>query len=375
MNILHIITDLANGGAEATLYKLLSNRPPAGTRHHVVSLRGLGKYGPMLLENGVDVHTIKIGQENNIFIGLYSLYKIVKNINPDLVQTWLYHADLIGGLVSRVAGVKKVYWGVRHSNLSVGKLKFRTILIAKLGALLSWFLPYKIISCSSDAVISHIKFGYNKNKFIVINNGYDFSVFYPEFSNVNKVKDEFCIPLDIPLIGMVARFDMQKDHYNLLMSLSYILNKNIKFLCVLVGDGMTVENNKLMRWINELSLSDHVRLLGVYNDIPSIMNMLDIHVLSSLGEAFPNVVAEAMACATPCIATDVGDSKYIIGNTGWIVPAEDPVLLSDSLFNALNEMNNSYSWEDRKVKSRNRIIENYSIDKMCIDFYKTWEIL
>ena len=375
MNILHIITDLANGGAEATLYKLLSNSPPAGVKYYVVSLRGLGKYGPMLLKNGVDVYAIKIGQENNIFFGLYSLYKIVKNINPDLVQTWLYHADLFGGIVSRVAGVKKVYWGVRHSNLSVGKLKFRTILIAKMGALLSWFLPYKIISCSFNAVKTHVKFGYNKNKFVVINNGYDFSVFYPEFSNVNKIKSELCIPLDIPLIGMVARFDMQKDHYNLLMSLSRIMKKDIKFLCVLVGDGITVENKKLMRWINDLSLCDHVRLLGEYNDIPLIMNMLDIHVLSSLGEAFPNVIAEAMACTTPCIATDVGDAKNIIGNTGWVVPAEDSVLLSDSLFNALSEMSGSSSWEDRKVKSRNRIIENYSIDKMCIDFYKTWEIL
>ncbi len=128
---------------------------------------------------------------------------------------------------------------------------------------------------------------------------------------------------------MVARYDPQKDHNNLLNALALI--KQMSIHCILVGEEMTFRNTELTALIKEYDLQDRVTLLGPQDNIPSIMNALDVHVLSSVGEAFPNVLAEAMACGTPCVATDVGDAALIVGETGWIVPPSDPESLAQAL--------------------------------------------
>ena len=121
-------------------------------------------------------------------------------------------------------------------------------------------------------------------------------------------------------------------------------------------------------------LTSNVMLLGPRDDIPLIMNILDTHVLSSLGEAFPNVIAEAMACATPCITTDVGDASKIVGDTGWVVPSQDHCSLAQSIIEALTQVNDNYNWDLRKTASRKRIAEHYTTDKMVSDYYKVWGV-
>ena len=374
MNIVHIITGLNDGGAEATLSKLLSHSPLLSPSYHVISLLDLGKYGQKFKEMGIPTYALNLNKPIYTFSALFKIFKILRSIQPDIVQTWLYHADLIGGIIARFAGVKQVYWGIRHSNLSPANMKITTLIVVKISALLSGFIPHKIIINSYEAVKSHVDIGYDKNKFVVINNGYDLSIFSKINIDVDDVKANFSIPTGIPLLGMVARFDLQKDHYNLLQSLASVKKEGVEFMCILVGNGITNDNMRLIQWINQLSLTSNVMLLGPRDDIPLIMNILDIHVLSSLGEAFPNVIAEAMACATPCITTDVGDASKIVGDTGWVVPSQDHCSLAQSIIEALTQVNDNYNWDLRKTASRKRIAEHYSADKMVSDYYKVWGV-
>jgi glycosyltransferase involved in cell wall biosynthesis len=138
---------------------------------------------------------------------------------------------------------------------------------------------------------------------------------------------------------------------------------------------MISTNGELQSLLGDFDLSSNITLLGQRNDIPTIMNTLDLHVLSSLGEAFPNVLAEAMVCKTPCVSTDVGDAKYIIGDTGWIVPPNNSVLLADAIEKALTEkQTNLVQWKKRKDMAKKRVENNFSIDEMVKSYMKAWGV-
>ena len=123
-----------------------------------------------------------------------------------------------------------------------------------------------------------------------------------------------------------------------------------------------------------MDLTDNVRLIGRRDDIPAVMNAIDLFVLSSsFGEAFPNVLNEAMACGTPCVTTDVGDAAHIVGNTGWTVPIHNPEALAESIMLAMNEKQSDQSaWEDRKNRVRTRIVDNFNVEKMVAEYELVW---
>ena len=170
----------------------------------------------------------------------------------------------------------------------------------------------------------------------------------------------------------MARYDKKKDHLNLLNALSLIREKNINFFCTLVGSNIDKKNFILISEIKRLKLSNNVRLLGQNDNILQVMNGLDVFVQSSsYGEGFPNVVAESMACGTPCIVTDVGDAGLIVGKTGWIVPPNNPNNLAKAIEKALNEMRTK-NWNKRRHKARLRIKENFNISKMLQSYNEVW---
>ena len=214
--------------------------------------------------------------------------------------------------------------------------------------------------------------GYDVQKMITIENGYDLSVFRPDRSVRRIVRDRLTIPEHELLIGFVARIDPQKDHGNLLRALAELKRKGKCPKCLLVGTDADETNRKLVNKIERLRLSENVRLLGPQEDISGIMNALDIHVMSSLfGEGFPNVVAEAMACGTPCVSTDVGDAKKIIGDTGLVVPANDPHALAGAIEGLFEEIG-SRAWVNRCRDARNRVQERFSVGRMVQKYDEVW---
>lgn len=372
MKVLHIITGLNNGGAEGVLYRLCKYDNQA--EHIVVSMMDEGKYGSMLKFAGVDVHCLNMPQGRVSLSGLWRLFKLLRQHKPDVVQTWMYHADLIGGVVARLAGVKHVFWNVRHTTLEPGKSKRSTILVAKACAFVSGWIPKKIVYCAHEAKVVHEALGYKKGKAEIIGNGYDLTQFSIDSGASIAFRSEIGLSVDENLIGMVGRYDPQKDHANLINALGLVRNADYNFKLVLIGRDLDANNQTLLNHIRDNRLTENVVLLGQRTDIPVVMNGLDLHVLSSsFGEAFPNVLAEAMACGTPCVTTDVGDAALIVGNTGWVVPPKDPQALANAIMQAMQEkLENHQAWLNRRQACRERIVENFSIEKMIDGYHRVW---
>ena len=370
--ILHVITSLGDGGAEGVLYRLCLHDKIC--KHVVVSLSGKGKYSGSLEKIGVPVHCLNMKSTSANFLIWFKLIKIIRSYNPGIVQTWMYHADLVGGICSKIAGVKKIFWGIRSSSLEAGNSKLLTITIAKILAMLSWVLPYKIILCAKSAADYHKSMGYDQSKFFVITNGYDLSRLFQDSKLRGLYRKELGVGTATPLLGMVARYDNQKDHATLLKALQHIKTRGFEFRCVLAGKNIDWENLELVNAINSYGLGRDLILLGQIENIAKLMNALDVHVLSSaFGEGFPNVIAEAMACGVPCVGSNVGETAAIIGSTGWVVEPRNSIALAESIINSFAELN-SHRWNERQIEARKRIQANFEITKMVHQFHEVWKI-
>lgn len=370
MQVLHIITDFDDGGAQAVLYRFVT--ADKKNVHHVISLMNTGSYGDRLIATGVPVYSLNMPNAKLTISGLIELHRLIRQIDPDAIQTWMYHSDLIGSVIARLAGKKIVVWGIHNTNLDPAQTPFTTRLTVRACALLSRSIPQKIISCSQEGIKVHTKIGYQFQKMVVVPNGYDVSEFSPQPDARSQLRREWNVDENTTLFGMVARWDAQKDHPNLIAALAHLKTKAVlPWHCVLIGSELNENNQELIALLTKHGVKDCVTLLGIRNDIPAVMNALDLHVLSSsFGEAFPNVVSEAMACGTPCVVTLVGDAALIVGDTGWAVPARDPVQFAAAMLAAVAEKSNLTVWAARQAICRERIQSNFNLE-MMVDKYNT----
>lgn len=372
MKILHVITSLGDGGAEGVLYRLCHYDTSAC--HIVVCLMDEGKYGALLRKDGIELLCLNMLPGKIDLSAMWTLFKYFRLSKPDVVQTWMYHADFVGGVLARLAGITSVFWNIRQSGFDVDKSKKSTLLLAKFCARLSGVVPRGIISCSHNGARNHSDLGYKSSAMTVISNGYDLDFFSVNDLLACEFRNELKITPETLLLGMVARFHPQKDHLGLISALSIVKSRIQNFKFVLIGADLTSMNRQLIEKIKFLELESNILLLGQRTDIHVVMNGIDINVLSSaFGEGFPNVLAEAMACATPCIATDVGDSALIIGSTGWIVPPSNPQALANAILKAAEEkLNKIKEWSDRKVACRNRITKHFGIKSLITNYHQVW---
>jgi glycosyltransferase involved in cell wall biosynthesis len=370
MKVLHVITGLNDGGAEAVLYRLVTR--DQNDTHHVVSLTGLGKYGPWLLDQGVTVTALDMPRGRLTMRGLCTLWQTVRSERPAVIQTWMYHADLLGGLVGRLVGVP-VVWGIHNTLLEAGKSSRNTIFVARLSAVLSGQVPRVIVYCSDAAWFAHESMGYKPKRIAIIDNGIDTVYFSPDLEKRLYLRKLWGVPVGVPVLGMVARFDPYKDHENLFEALGALKQRGVDFRLALVGQDMDLSNALLCEWRQRHGLADKVLLLGPTLDVPGVMSALDVHVLSSSAESFGNVVAEAMACGTPCVATDVGAIRKIIGDTGWVVPSRDSEALAQGIQQALAAMKDVVRWRDRQIRCRARIEREFGVQRMVEHYRAVWQ--
>ena len=330
--LLHIITGLDTGGAEMMLYKLLLSMNRDLFLPSVISLTDAGPVGDKIRLLGIPVETLGMKRGAPDPRAVFSLVRRLRQRRPDVIQTWMYHSDLIGAVAAKIAGDIPLAWGIHNSNLDPGSSKPITIRTAHVCARLSRRFPKSIVCCSEASRRVHAQLGYDVSKMVIITNGFDPASFKPDSEARHSVRRELGITDDMYVIGLVGRFDPQKDHLNFIRSAALLNRLKQNTVYLLCGDGITWDNQALAGWIDEAGLRDHFYLLGRRDDMPRIQASLDIAVSSSsYGEAFSNTVCEAMACGVPCVVTDVGDSAFIVEQTGEAVPPKDSAALAGAL--------------------------------------------
>lgn len=376
MKITHVITGLNSGGAEAVLYRLVSGDVQSGNRHTVISMMDRGAYAARLKQVGCPVLCLGMPRGRLTARGLVALYRHLKRQQPDVVQTWMYHANMVGGLIARMAGIHNIVWGIRQSNLDRDKNSRLTLAVIRISAWFSGCVPARIICCSNHAIQLHASIGFCSGKMTLIHNGFDLNQFDRNRDTRDKTRRRLHLDGNTPVIGMVARFDPLKDHQNLIAALQIVRERGGSFICLLVGAGMTPANKQMKTLLEQAGLKDCVRLLGPLDDVAAIMNALDLHVLSSAGESFPNVLAEAMACGTPCVTTAVGDAALIVGDQGWTVPPRCAPALANAILAALAERaSQPCRWQQRQTTGRDRIVQRYALDRMTDAYRNLWSEL
>lgn len=374
MKVLHIITGLNRGGAETALARLATGDVDNG--HVVISLTDGGHYGSYLQEAGISVHTLNMPRGRVTFRGLRRLRDLLRDIDPHVIQTWMYHADLVGGVVAKTLRPKPIVWGIRTTGPDSTRNSFSARVAAWMCARGSRYVPTKIVSCSHEAVAAHGRLGYDLSKFVVVPNGYDFERLRPNPGARQEIRESLGIGENEIAIGMVGRWHPVKGHRFLLQALEGLQKDQAapNWRCLLIGTDMDRQNSALRALLEHHGLVDRVELLGLRRDIPALMNALDVHVLASIGEGFPNVVAEAMACGTPCIVSDVGDAARIVGEHGWVVPPSDALKLQSALSSALEGYGDPEGWARRKAAGREWVVQRFSLDRMIQGYGDVWRM-
>lgn len=329
--VVHIIVGLNVGGAELMLKRLvLEHRSLPDVSVTVISLTELGVVGTSLRETGVQVYCMGLKAVLDVPMLLLRLRRLLKQIQPDVVQTWMYHADLLGGLAARLAGIRNVVWNVRSTHLDNGVSRV-TFWMRKACALFSHRMPRLIICAAETSKQAHILVGYSPDRMIVIPNGFDLSRFTADRHDGLRFKDELCIPRSTLLVVSIGRYNADKDHFTFVEAASLILSKrnDVKFL--LVGNGLTPTNKDLCDHIERTGNTDSFILLGQRSDVLSCLRASDVFCLHSVTEGFPNVLGEAMAVGLSCLTTDVGDAAYLVDDDSLVVPPSSPKALADKL--------------------------------------------
>ena len=331
MRILHIITDLSTGGAEMMLLKLLS----AGHREwesHVISLGDEGTIGPRIAKLGIEVSSLGLrGAALNPFRAL-AIKPITKKFGPSLIVGWMYHGNVAASLARLWTSQRPpVIWNVRQTLYDIRNERRRTAAIIRLSARMSRH-PAAIVYNSRISAQQHQDFGYRAAKQIVIPNGFDLELFHPDAHARKEVREELGLPGDAVLVGLIARYHPMKDHAGFLQAAAYVAQQNSNVYFLLAGNGVTKEQPELLTMLSAERLDQRIFLMGERSDLPRITAALDIACSSSAwGEGFSNAIGEAMACGVPCVVTDIGDSGFIIGDTGLLVPPRNPQALADAI--------------------------------------------
>ncbi|ARP93662.1 glycosyltransferase [Bordetella genomosp. 13] len=372
LTVLHVITGLGQGGAEAVLFRM-ATYPGQAVRHVIVSLTDEGIYGTRLRAAGVAVHALGMPRGRVSLSGLHALYALLREVRPHAVQTWMYHSDLIGGVMARLAGIRAVAWGVRNSGAHLRRSSRSARLVLRLCAMLSGRVPAAIVCAAQDSAERHRRLGYRADRMVVISNGYDLARFTPDPEARARMRALWGVAPEVPLAGCVARWDPLKDHRNLLQALGRLVREGRDggLQCVLVGRGMSPGNAELAALIDAEGLRGRILLAGPSDDVPAVMNALDMHVLSSCAEGFPNVVAEAMACGTPCVVTDVGDAAYIVDDTGPVAPPEQPAALADAMAALLAQLA-AHGREAVGQAGRQRVLQQFDLRRMVDAYAGVW---
>jgi glycosyltransferase involved in cell wall biosynthesis len=358
IKLVHLITDLQPGGAEHMLVRLLPALQKQGYAQTVITLTPGGSLAEAVRSVGIPLYELAGRTGTSLVASACQLARLLRRLQPALLQTWLYHADTLGLLCGRITGVKRILWYLRRSGPKPADPAWISSAV-RLNAFLSRWVD-RILANSTTGAQEHIAAGYPPEKIQVITNGFDTERFHP----YTKASNNF-------VIGYAGRYQAIKNIGTLLAAAHSMVQRHPEVLVLMAGQGLAQDNTELVAQIRALQLQNHVRLLGLQADMPHFYQGCDVFTLCSQGEGFPNVVAEAMACGVPCVVTDVGDAAAIIGDTGIVVPPGHPEALLKGWQTLYAEA--PQKRVKRSQKARQRIIDYFSLAKIAAELDQAYQ--
>ena len=379
MKILHIINSLKKGGAEGNLYrlcKLQKNEYKKKIDIIIVTLIDDGFYEAELKRNGIKVFSLGLDRKNKYFYFIKKILKLrqyIKKENPDIIQSWMYHSNLVT-LFFPKKFYDKIFWNIRHSELNVQISKKKTIIVSIICGLFSKVVPKKIIYCSEKSIKFHEKrHFYCKNKTTLINNGYSDKTYYPSKNLSSNFRKRNKINKSDIILGYAGRYAKQKNIPSLLFAFSKIIRNYNNVYLYMVGNNINPWNKELTTFIFDLKIKDKVFFLKEQKNLLEFYNGIDLLLLTSHSESFPNVVAEAMLCSTPVLSSNAGCSEKIIKDCGFIIMKNDYLTIMNGLKKSIDIFKNKKKrWKSLKRNSRLQIKNNFSIEKMANAYLKNW---
>ena len=352
MRVMHVITGLEIGGAETVLTRLVLAKRSAEFPQYVVSLTNGGRFVAELRAAGIPVETLDMKRGRPDLGAVLRLVGLIRRYRPSVIQSWMYHADLLSLLALTLSGRRRqtrIYWGLRAANMAFEEYRLMSRITFRLCAWLSAF-PDGVVVNSVSGQTHHASHGYRPRLFAKIPNGIDCNFFAPTPALRRDARATLALPPDQVAAVHVARVDPMKDHATLLAALA----RAPQIICLAVGEGTEA-----------LPARTNLIALGKKADVRAILSAADMMVSSSIGEGFPNAIAEGMAMALPAVATDVGDVKALVGESGLIVKPRDPEALARAIADLAEN-------EERRRSmgqiARQRITQNFSLDQMVKRF-------
>jgi glycosyltransferase involved in cell wall biosynthesis len=337
------------------LVQLATAAQARGFRQHVVSLTGRGRYAGDLEAHDIGVTAIDVTSFTGAIKGLLRLAGIIRRFSPKIVQGWMYHGNIFAVIADRLApraAPCALFWNLRASNMD--EKRYGRVL--RWGARLSAW-PDIVIANSESGAAFHRAAGYKARRMVVIENGIDTEKFCPDEVARVQVRQELGIPPDAQLVMHVARVDLMKDHATFLKAIAKVPSVT----ALMVGKNT-----------DQLATPQNVKTLGLRQEMARLYAAADIVVSSSaFGEGFSNAIAEGMSAGLVPIATDVGDARRIIGDTGHIVPPGD----ADALAATIAQECQSTNRVVKGLRARARIVENFSLAQAVEAYTRLYEAI
>lgn len=370
IKVLHIISNLMSGGAEAMLSKVARASAKSDVDHVVISMITGGIIADDLATSDIPVHFLGAGRSFGAVTHIGEIRQLARDLNPDLIQGWMYHGNIAGTAGGLFNGRSiPVIWNVRQTVRTLRHESLLTAFLILLGAPLSRS-PRAIIYNSLHAAEDHERFGYTHKRRVIIPNGFDTELFRPSATSRGFLLKELRLPANAAIVGRVANFHTHKDFPTLMAAFASIARQNPRAHLVMVGRGLDSKNHAFAALMASLPFSDRVRIMGERSDVAQIIPGFDVLLSSSSAEAFPNVIGEAMACGVSTVTTDAGDCREVLGDPERVVARGDAEALAQATLQLL-----SLDPAERAAigsRDRARVIERYSIEAVAAQYAALW---
>jgi glycosyltransferase involved in cell wall biosynthesis len=325
IRVLHLITETGSGGAQIMLRNVTTRMNRARFENHVVSMMEAGSIAALLEADGIGVESLEMRRGTPDPRALLRLVRILRRVRPDIVQTWLYHADLLGTAAAWVTRVPALAWNIRNSTMDPKLFAAVTRMSLRL---LAWLSPRPdaVVTNSRAAIRMHEELGYRPRLWKFLPNGFDIGRFQPDACARARIRSSLGIPDEAIVVGFFARFHPVKDHPMFFEAVRSAERPDVHYLVA----GRDTEH------VVDLALAIapgvRVHALGERHNMPELTAALDIACSASAsGEGFPNSIGEAMATAVPCVVTNRGDAAWLVGDAGLVVPAADAPAYAEAL--------------------------------------------